>query len=151
MINVIALGNTLRGDDAIGPVVLQELEKIPHAKDKMRLIDAGSDAFTLLEYLNGPRPNVVVDCAEMREAPGTVRTFALNEKTLRWADEAISLHGFSLAEVWAMAQAVGRVAPTLLIGVQPVRVEFNEELSEPVRKAIPKILELIIKESEKYA
>ncbi len=150
MINVIALGNRLRGDDGIGPIVLQSLAQREEARH-FNLVEAGSDAFTVLEYLHGKQPNIVVDCAEMGTPPGTVKKMRLQETDLGGVNDMISLHGFSFAEIYAMARSLGEIAPTTLVGIQPATIEFGEKLSTQVERAIPQILDLIIKEAEHYA
>ena len=44
MLIVIGLGNYLRGDDGIGPVIIQKLQEYPKSL-QIKLVDAGSDAF----------------------------------------------------------------------------------------------------------
>ncbi len=146
---IIALGNRLRGDDAIGPVVLDNLK----SKDipiPLQFIEAGSDAFTLLEHLNADEPIILVDCAQMGCSPGTVKVFTLNEHFTP-DDNMISLHGFSFAEVLSLARTIGPVAPCKIIGVQPESIEFGKPLSAAVSQALPKILNLIIEEAQAYA
>jgi len=146
---IIALGNRLRGDDAIGPVVLDALKN----KDltfPLQLIEAGSDAFTLLEHLSGQEPIIIVDSARMGQKAGTVKIFDINEN-FKMTDNLISLHGFSFAEVLTMANNLGTVAPCKIIGVQPENIEFGQPLSKSVKEAVPKILNLIIEEARIYA
>ena len=150
MVNLIALGNRLRGDDGIGPIVLQNLAQRKEARH-FNLIEAGSDAFAVLEYLNGKQPNIVVDCAEMGAPPGTVKKMRLAENDLGVLNDLISLHGFSFAEIYAMARSLGEIAPTTLVGIQPATIDFGEKLSPQVEQAIPQILELIIQEAKYYA
>ncbi len=150
MVNVIALGNILRGDDGIGPLVLKRLQAHPAAKE-MNLVDAGSDAFLILEYLNGTNANIVVDCANMGLSPGSVRRFRMDSNILSEVDAMISLHGFSFAEIYKMADNLGPIAPVTLIGIQPETLEFGQKLSPMVERAIPQILDLIIKEAQYYA
>ncbi|NOX89766.1 MAG: hydrogenase maturation protease [Calditrichaeota bacterium] len=150
MSKVIVLGNRLRGDDAIGPVVLDELKKqdIPIP---VTLIEAGSDAFTLLEHLNGKEPLIIVDCAQMGAVPGTVKRIGIDLENFNINEQMISLHGFSFSEVLSMARGLGAVAPCTVIGIQPESLNMGDELSAGVRAAIPRILNMIIEEAKKYA
>ena len=64
MLKVIGLGNILRGDDGIGPAIIQNLEQSGNSF-QIRPIDAGSDAFTVLDHLLGSEPVLIIDCARM--------------------------------------------------------------------------------------
>ncbi len=150
MLNVIGIGNILRGDDGIGPDIIQRLKNKP-LPVPLTLADVGSDAFSLLEYLIGKEPLLIIDCAKMGREPGTVQKFNLNENTVKSIDKTVSLHGMSLGEVYRMAGSLGAVANCTLIGVEPEQIEFGQPLSPAVEKQIPMIINLIIEEAKQYA
>jgi hydrogenase maturation protease len=150
MLKIIGIGNALRGDDAIGPLIIEELEK-----DKNRLpaklIDAGADAFTVLEHLMETDPVLLIDCAKMGINPGEVKIFNVDEATITQAAKVVSLHGFGFGDVYKIARGMGEVAPCKIIGVEPKTVAFDTNLSEEVKRSIPNILRLIQKEAQNYA
>ncbi len=150
MLNVIGIGNTLRGDDGIGPDIIQRL-KNRSLPVPITLTDVGSDAFSLLEYLIGKEPLLIIDCAKMGEKPGTVRKFNLNKNTVKTLDRAVSLHGMSFGEMYQTAKALGTVAECRLIGIEPEQIGFGQPLSTAVEKQIPLIMNLIIEEAKQYA
>jgi hydrogenase maturation protease len=149
MLKVIGLGNMLRGDDGIGPVVVERLRKKAETLP-LTLIDVGSDAFALLEHLVASEPILIVDCARMGEIPGTVKKIVVNATSLKYIDERVSLHGFGFAEVFQLAKRIGPVARCSLIGVEPKSIEFNTCLSKEISKTIPKIITMVIEETRKY-
>ena len=102
MLNVIGLGNFLKGDDAIGPVVIEKLSKSFEETD-LNLIDAGADAISVLDYLIGKDPVVIIDCAKMGRKPGDVVEFDVNDANLSQVYNTFSLHGFSFGDVYKMA------------------------------------------------
>jgi len=148
MIQVIGLGNELRGDDGIGPRILAELKQSRYSY-KVNLINAAADAFIVLEYLNGSDPVIIIDCAQMGRNAGEVVVFNADAAHLERMNMLISLHGFGLAEIYRMAQALGPVAPCKIIGVEPKSIEFNSGLSVEVEQSIPKIINLVIEEIKK--
>lgn len=150
MLKIIGLGNILRGDDGIGPVIIQELESI-NPSLPVQLCDAGSDAFTILDHLLGSEPILIIDCARMGQKPGTVKVIRTNNTELLPATIGMSLHGFSLTEVLQMARSMGADKEIAVIGVEPHSIEFNSGLSEVVKNSIPLIKEMIAEEAEKYA
>lgn len=150
MVKVIALGNILRGDDGVGPAVLDYL-RFNGVSEKAQLIEAGSDAFAVLDHLLQPEPVILIDCARMGKAPGDVRIFHLSEITLTITEQLVSLHGFSMAEVYQMARKMGPVADCVIIGIEPGSVEFNQELTGAVRESIPAAAQLVNLEMKRYA
>jgi len=150
MLKIIALGNRLRGDDAIGPRLLDELEKrgLPAG---VRLIESGSDAFSILEHLMGETPVLILDSATLGKAPGSFVKFEVSKAALRKELDSISLHGFSFAEVYAMAGKMGPVAPCSVIAVQPQSTIFNQPISAELEQKIPLIIKFIEEETLKYA
>ena len=150
MLKIIGLGNHLRGDDAIGLRVLQELRDIKLAAE-VQLIEAGADAFSILEHLIDKEPVLIIDCALLGKEPGAFIKFDVTKAGLNKELQGISLHGFSFAEVYAMAKKIGPVAPCSVIAIQPKSVEFNKPLSVEVEKNIPLIIEIIEKETLRYA
>ncbi len=150
MIKIISLGNTLRGDDGIGPAVLQELAKTDTG-EKFKLIDAGSDAFILLDHLTQTDPILLIDCARMGKNPGEIAVFSVEKSNIATVSKAIAIHGFSFAEIYKMAAALGKTAPCIIIGVEPKIITFNKPLSNEVRNSIPHIINYIIGEANSYA
>ena len=149
MLKVIALGNPLRGDDGIGLAVLERLkqESLAH---RAILLDIGSDAFTLLEHLMQKDPILILDCARMGKQPGEVSKFRIDNVHLQQASDMVSLHGFSLAEIYNMAGKMGDIAECQIVGVEPKTVEFNRDISPEVIQSIPLVVETVKEEIDKY-
>ena len=150
MLSIIGIGNNLRGDDGIGPKIIEILAD----KDflfPVRIIDAGSDAFTILNELLESNQVLLIDCAHMGLKPGSVKLFTI-DSIKKFANRfGVSLHGFSLAEVWEMVKAMDRNCQLKIIGVEPSQVAFNSELSDEVKKSIPTIITIVSEEARKYA
>ena len=150
MLKVIGLGNILRGDDGIGPVIIQNLQKSGKSH-QIHLIDAGSDAFTILDHLLGSEPVLILDCARMGKEPGTVQKILTKDAKLLPGNLGMSLHGYSLAEVWQIALSMGVENNLAVIGIEPDSVVFNSGLSEAVKKSIPIVMQMVKEEAKKYA
>lgn len=150
MLNVIGLGNFLKGDDAIGPIVIEKLSN-SFNETELNLIDAGADAISVLDYLIGKDPVVIIDCAKMGREPGEVVEFDVTEANISLVYNTFSLHGFSFGDVYKMATQMGPVAPCKIIGVEPKHINFNENLSTEVKASIPKIINIVTMEAKNYA
>jgi len=150
MLKVIGLGNILKGDDGIGPHIIEELEKTS-LSFPIQLCDAGSDAFTILDHLIGSEPVIIIDCARMGKKPGTVKKILTKDIELLPSGVGMSLHGYSLAEIWKIAQSMGIKKNLAIIGVEPDSIQFNTGLSEVVKNSIPIIIKMVAEEAKKYA
>ncbi len=150
MLKIISLGNEWRGDDSIGPYLLKKLEELCFPVP-IQLINAGTDAFQLLDHLMGNEPLLIIDCAQMGKSAGTVCKFHLTEANIHSVDNAISLHGFSFGEMWRMAGRLGDVAPCTILGIEPEQIEFGKPLSEAVQAHIPQAMQLLQEEINQYA
>jgi hydrogenase maturation protease len=148
MLTVIGLGNKLRGDDAIGPLIIENLAEFSHDYP-IRLIDAGADAFAVLHYLVENNRVVLIDSARMNKEPGFVKRIELNNDSLVWADENISLHGYGFAEIFKIARELNPDVSCTLIAIEPKEISFNTSISDEVQKCVPGIIRMVIEESNK--
>ena len=147
MIRIIGLGNPMRNDDGIGPAVIQEL--LRNGFDD-NLIDYGIDAFSVLQNLLHDETIIIVDCADMGLAPGSIRTFSVDQARLNKIDRFVSLHGYRFAEIYNLARKMGANPRCIVVGVQPASLGFNDKLSPEVQKAVPRLLQIITRELKKY-
>ena len=147
---VLGIGNILRGDDGIGPAIIRHLEN-KFSPEILQLYDAGSDAFTVLDHLMQPEPVMVIDCAKMGTTPGTIQVVSVGDSDYIDKNLGISLHGYSLSEVWQMARLMGETADLSIIGIEPKQIAFNSDISEEVKKSIPAVVKIVVEEAKKYA
>lgn len=149
MLKIISLGNELRGDDSIGPAVVNELRTM-ELPEYVTLINAGADAFTVLEHLIAKEPILIIDCAQMGKSPGDVIKFRVDISNIKLFENSISLHGFSFGEVFKMAEEFGPIPDCSIIGVEPKSVEFGQKLSDEVKQSLPSIINMVIEEAKQY-
>lgn len=149
MLKIISLGNELRGDDSIGPAVVNELRTM-ELPEYVTLINAGADAFTVLEHLIAKEPILIIDCAQMGKNPGDVIKFRVDISNIKLFENSISLHGFSFGEVFKMAEEFGPIPDCSIIGVEPKSVEFGQKLSDEVKQSLPSIINMVIEEAKQY-
>ena len=149
MLIVLGIGNTLRGDDGIGPHIIDELKK-ENLPDSIQLFDIGSDAFSIIDHFESKQPVLVIDCAQMGKEPGEIVKFDVKDENLPILDKAISIHGFGFADVYKMAHSLYDNIQCIIIGVQPKSLEFNTGLSEEVKKKIPSIIKMVMEETNKH-
>ncbi len=150
LVLVLGLGNPLRGDDGIGPRIIEELTRrgLPEGVTAQDVGNAGLDLLNLLE---GRERTVIIDAAEMGREPGQFVRFTPDEVRLTQAGDHFSIHNAGLSEALALADALGRTLPDLVIfGVQPAEIDWREGLTQAVEATIPALTDAVMAELEQF-
>lgn len=145
---VLGLGNSLRGDDGAGPGVVAALSHMglpPHVE----LIDGGTPGLETVLLLQGYERVIIVDAADMGLQPGQWRRFTPDTAGLESSENKLqgTLHAAGLAEALVLAGALNVLPPTLIIfGIQPEKIDWSEDLTEPLKAALPDLINAIVEE-----
>jgi hydrogenase 3 maturation protease len=130
---IMGVGNVLRGDDALGPLLVQKLER----RLGLPCIDAGSAPENHLGRVVREDPDTVllVDAVELGLRPGAHAILQPGELEER----GLSTHDVSLR---LCLEELGRRirGQVFLLGVQPERLAFGERMSRSIRRTL-RILE----------
>jgi hydrogenase maturation protease len=115
-------------------------------RSSIELLDIGTDGLALLDVVPHYSHVLIIDAVEMRAAPGTIKLFSPAEARINITHDALSTHGFGLAEMVRLAEELGITTTTSLqiIGIQPSTLAFGTELSPPLQQAFPRVLQLIL-------
>lgn len=144
---ILGLGNPLRGDDGIGPRVVEELHHrgLPEGVTALEGSGGGLDLLWTLERWERV---VIVDAADVEQEPGQIVRFTPDQVRLTEAPESrFSLHRAGLSKVLHLADALDITLPEIVIfGVQPAEIGWGEKLSPAVEAAIPALVDTILKE-----
>ncbi|MGQ5637861.1 MULTISPECIES: hydrogenase maturation protease [unclassified Streptomyces] len=135
---VIGVGNTLRGDDGIGPAVVEALRgRVPD--DTVLAVSDGEPA-RMLDLWRDADAVVVVEALRIRPArPGELHTLTPAE-TAGHPRGTASTHAFGLGECLALAEALDQLPPRLVVHAMEVaEVELGAGLSEAARSALPEL------------
>ncbi|MEJ2630065.1 MAG: HyaD/HybD family hydrogenase maturation endopeptidase [Acidihalobacter sp.] len=125
---VLGLGNTLLGDEGVGIYAVQRVEQALAGAGNVRCLDGGTLSFTLAGPIEDSNRLIVIDAAELRDAPGSVQVFE-GEEMDRYVGTGgkRSVHEVSLADLLAIACLAGRLPEQrVLIGIQPEFVEWAD-------------------------
>jgi len=149
---ILGLGNPLRRDDGIGPRVIEELQArgLPEG---VTALDGGTGGLDILRVIEGWDDVVIIDAADVDAgrgeiAPGEFVRFTPNEAHLGESPHAFSLHHAGLAEVLALARALDRPLPSMVIfGVQPQDVGWGEGLSSDVEAKLTAVVDAVLEEA----
>ena len=142
---VLALGNPLMGDDALGAVVLQRLQRWDWGAD-VTIVDGETWGLRLLPTVEAADRLLVIDAIDTGAAPGAMITLDASELPRR-LDMLLSPHQVGLRDVLALAELRGASPEALAaIGVQPARVVFGEGLSEAVAGAVDAVVAAAVRQ-----
>jgi len=136
---VLGLGNTLLADDGVGVHVVRHLAGDPATPPCLHTVDGGTLGFRLTGTLTRSDSVILVDAAQLDAPPGTLRLLdghLLENHVSR--DRRVSAHEAGLVNLLTLARLMGWTPTRLvLLGIQPHRIGWSEQLSGPVARAFP--------------
>ncbi|MGD2142978.1 MAG: hydrogenase maturation protease [Anaerolineae bacterium] len=145
---ILGLGNPLRGDDGVGPRVVEELNRrgLP---DGVIAVDGGTGGLDLFRLLERRKRVVIVDAADLGREPGQFARLTRDQMRLVMSDQRFSLHHAGLGEVLDLADALELALPEMVIfGVQPAEINWGEGLTPAVEAAVPALTDALFEEIE---
>lgn len=145
---VVGCGNILFKDDGFGPAVINKLEeyfKNREMPDETMFIDAGTGATHFIFSLPNEKWKkiIVVDVVEFNAEPGTIKIFSPYE---------IPKGSYENVHTWPVEEPLHDLSENcevIIVGCKPGEIsapDVEMGLTEPVEKAIPKAVDIILKE-----
>jgi hydrogenase maturation protease len=136
---VLGIGNLLLCDEGVGVHVARALkrEQLP---ENVVILEVGTAFLDALPEIEQADCIIIVDAMQAEHAPGTIYRVPFDDCV---KPECIaSLHGFDLSRVMFMA---GRESTpeTVVIGVEPARIDWGTDLSPEIQEMIPSVIEAI--------
>jgi hydrogenase maturation protease len=148
MLVAIGVGQSLRGDDGVGPEILQawaalypELSQDPRISVELCAVPG----LALLDFLSGFEMAILVDAVlgGPSVVPGSLLLF--NPEDLKtFSSPAGSAHGWGVAETLKLAETLGRedIPKNInILGIAVDQFELGAEMSSKVKAAIPAAVE----------
>ena len=77
---VMGIGNLLKGDDGFGVRVVEALGQCDLPTD-VECIDGGTGGPTLMVHFDEAEVLILIDAADLKSEPGTLRVFSLDDIT----------------------------------------------------------------------
>jgi hydrogenase maturation protease len=145
---ILGVGNLILGDDGVGIHIANEVKK--HINDPDITIDeAITGGMNLLDLLLGYDKAIILDAVKSEDAEnGEVRRIPIGDFNTM---HSCNPHDVSLMEAIEMAKKLGEKRipqEIIIIGVMMKQIpcEFGEELSKNIESAVPKAVEMTLKE-----
>jgi hydrogenase maturation protease len=131
---VIGVGNSMRGDDAVGPVVAASLGDQAEAQ----VIVSDGDPGVLIELWKEAGRVVIVDAMASGRPVGDVFVFDASSTPLPAGIRLGSSHHLGVAEAVELARVLERLPEcVIVVGVEAGSFETGADLSTSVRGAVP--------------
>lgn len=141
MLLVLGLGNRLLGDDAVGPIVVEQLAQRHGERAGVRWRDGGTLGLSLLPEIEDARALVVVDAARFGAEPGCVRVFEGPDLDAQLGGRQHSAHELALGDLMGAAALGGRLPPRrALVAVQPLSTALGLQPTPVVAAALPALI-----------
>lgn len=140
---VLGIGNLLCGDDGVGVHVAHVL-LARGCCDGAVVLDGGVAPLDALACVGPVRRLIIVDAADLGEAPGTVRVLNPDDLFPHEGD-GVSLHDLDLLWALNVLRATGEEpSETVVVGVQPASVDWSTELSPVVAARLDDVIEAVL-------
>lgn len=110
---VVGIGNPDRGDDGIGPLIVERLAEQPPSD--VRLIVRSGDMLGLVDDWAEYDAVICIDAAAPLDTPGRIRCVDATSGHLAPGPLPASSHAFSLGEAIALARALGTLPGEVMI------------------------------------
>lgn len=136
---IMGVGNRMRGDDAIGCLISDELKN----ENGLTVIDCGSAPENYIDKVIFLKPDqvIIIDACNFKSEPGRFKLFS--EKQIdKISQNLISTHNLPLNLTVTM---IKKQLPCeiQLLGIQPQQINFGKGLSPKLEKAKQKIVKYL--------
>jgi hydrogenase 3 maturation protease len=131
---IITVGNSLRGDDGVGPYIASQVK---NPKQGLHILDAADrpeDCIDAAVALH-PLKTVVLDAADFGGSPGEARV--IPQELI--PNSTLSTHTFPLKIITKILEEETG-SSVFYIGIQPENVSFGRGLSDPVQRMAKAII-----------
>ncbi len=146
---IIGFGNRLMSDDAIGPLIIDELRKDASlaSNENIILIDGETVGIDLIFMVNEDENVIIIDAIDAGQKTGEVISFDIQDVETFNPQKisSYSLHDIDLATVFNIMKALNIKINAQLIGIKPKSVDFGTELSKEIKLKIPEIIKTVKK------
>ena len=147
---VIGLGNPLMGDDGVGLELLGYLREHWSFSTDVVFVDGGTWGMNLLPTIEDAGRVLFLDAVNAGQPAGTPVRLERN-RIPRWLGLKLSPHQIDLKEVLALAELRGKLPPqTVVVGIQPERVELQVGLTPAVESGLDRAAELALATLERW-
>jgi hydrogenase maturation protease len=142
---VIGIGNPDRGDDGVGPMVVELLRE--RTDLNLAFLDHHGEGAALIDAWDGAAAVFVVDAVRSGAAPGAIHRIDARARAVPVQIFHTSSHAFNVAEAVELARVLNRLPPRLIVyGVEGRRFEVGAGMSPEVARATDEVVDRLFNE-----
>jgi hydrogenase 3 maturation protease len=128
----VGIGNLLKMDDGVGAYISREI-KNNRNRSALTVEISIENYIGKINTLN-PDILVLIDCVDIKSAPGTYKLLKVGQIQ----DLTFNTHSISLKRISEFFKM-----PVFILGIQPEKIDFGENISYLVRNIADKIIKQI--------
>jgi hydrogenase 3 maturation protease len=128
----VGIGNLLKTDDAVGVYVSSNIKN--SATISSLTVEVSIENYIGKINTIDPDILVLIDCVDMKSAPGTHKLMSIS----KIEDLTFNTHNISLKRLSEFFKM-----PVYLLGIQPERINFGENMSYLVKEEAERIIKTI--------
>lgn len=143
---IIGCGNLLRGDDAVGPLLIRHLWErgVP---TQVRIADGGTAGMDVAFQMRGAEHVILIDACQSGSTPGAIFQLPGAAVAALPPLDGINLHAFRWDHALAFARWLLKADyPTNITVylIEAANFGFGDDLSVPVRQAMEALIERLL-------
>lgn len=147
---VLGIGNLVMGDDGVGVMVVQQLQRKYRFADNVEIVDGGTLGLDLLPKLENVTHLIMVDAVETGQKSGTCVRLCGQELPIALQTK-VSPHQMGLKDLLAVSELMGHVPKEMvLIGVQPGSHEMTIGLTAEVEAQLETLVSSVLAELVRF-
>jgi len=128
----VGIGNVLKRDDGVGVYISSKINNT----SSLSALTVEVSLENYIGKINSSNPDILIliDCTDLKSKPGAHKLIAIN----KLHDLTFSTHNISLRRLSEFFKM-----PVYLLGIQPEKINFGENISLIVKKKANKIINII--------
>ncbi len=133
---IVGIGNVLKGDDGVGPLVCEQLA----GKTSAELIDAGTVPENYIQPIikKAPQNLLVIDAIDFGAPAGTIRMF----EPERLNSYALSTHTLS-PRLFIDLVCQDIKVNVYFVGIQPAQTQLGQSISPQASEAVQRLSQIL--------
>jgi len=142
---VLGVGNLLLRDEGVGIHLIQKLRET-EIGEGVELVDGGTSLLDFIPQAKDVSKLIIVDAIKLGGKAGKTYRICVDSSLLKGGKGMTSLHQLGVVETLAIAQKMGKLPHTVIIGIEPKEIGYGLELSPEVKREMGKMVNLILDE-----